>query len=198
MTMLILASASGARARLLREAGVRFGVRPADFDESIVKKQLVEKGITSDGMATALAEQKAFNVSDASPQALVLGCDQVLVCENRIFDKPRDVAEARETLQFLRGKSHQLITACVLAQTGEAIWQHQERATLWMRDFSDAFLESYLKDEGMTVMSAVGCYQLERRGAQLFERIEGNFFSILGLPLIPLLGALRRYGIVAP
>lgn len=197
MTMLILASASGARARLLREAGVRFGVRPADLDEALVKKQLVEKGVTSDGMAPALAEQKALNVSEASPHALVLGCDQVLVCENRIFDKPRDVTEAHETLQFLRGKAHQLITACVLAQTNEVVWRHQERATLWMRDFSDAFLESYLKAEGMAVMSAVGCYQLEGRGAQLFDRMEGNFFSILGLPLIPLLGALRKYGIVA-
>ncbi len=196
MTMLILASASGVRARLLREAGVRFGVRPADLDEALVKKQLVEDGITSDGMAAALAERKALDVSDASPRALVLGCDQVLVCENRIFDKPRDAADAHETLQFLRGKSHQLITACALAQTGEIIWQHQEHATLWMRDFSKAFLESYLKAEGTAVMSAVGCYQLEGRGAQLFDRVEGNFFSILGLPLIPLLGALRRYGIV--
>lgn len=197
MTMLILASASGVRARLLREAGVRFGVRPADLDEASAKKELQSKGITSDGMAAALAEQKALDVSQASPHALVLGCDQVLVCENRIFDKPRDAAEAQETLQFLRGKAHHLITACVLAQTSEVVWQHQERATLWMRDFSDAFLQSYLKTEGMAIMSAVGCYQLEGRGAQLFDRVEGNFFSILGLPLIPLLGALRRHGIVA-
>lgn len=196
MTMLILASASGTRARLLREAGVRFGVRPADLDETLVKKDLREKGITSNGMAAALAEQKALNVSEASPHALVLGCDQVLVCEDRIFDKPRDAAEARETLEFLRGKAHYLITACVLAQTGEVVWQHQERASLWMRTFSDAFLSSYLKAEGMAIMSAVGCYQLEGRGAQLFDRIEGNFFSILGLPLIPLLGVFRRYGIV--
>ncbi len=196
MTMLILASASGVRARLLREAGVRFGVRPADVDESQLKKTFCESGTTSAGMAAALAEAKALNVSQASPHALVLGCDQALVCEGRLFDKSRDAGEAREMLAFLRGKDHQLISASALALGGKVVWRNQEMATLRMRNFSDAFLEAYLKAEGTIVLSSVGCYHLEGRGAQLFERIEGDFFSILGLPLIPLLGALREHGIV--
>lgn len=195
MTMLILASASGIRARLLREAGVRFGVRPPDVDEAKVKQTL--SGIANDGVAAALAEAKALNVSEASPQALVLGCDQVLVCDGRLFDKARDIAEARETLAFLRGKDHHLISACVLAQGGKPVWRYAERATLHMRAFSDEFLDAYLKTEGKLVLGAVGCYQLEGRGAQLFDSIAGDFFCVLGLPLLPLLAALRERGLVA-
>jgi nucleoside triphosphate pyrophosphatase len=196
MTMLILASASGVRARLLREAGVRFGVRPADVDEALLKNRCRANGTSGADMAVALAEAKALNVSDASPQALVLGCDQVLVCEGRLFDKARDLAEARETLCLLRGRDHQLVSACVLAQAGKPVWRHAETATLRMRMFSDTFLDSYLRAQGMTVLSSVGCYHLENRGGQLFEKIDGDFFAILGLPLIPLLGALREHGII--
>jgi len=196
MNMLILASASGVRARLLREAGIRFGVRPADFDEAAIKKDLRSRGVENEGMASALAEAKALNVSKASPQNLVLGCDQVLVCGDRLFDKPHDVAEARENLHFLRGRTHSLITACTLAEEGRPVWQYQERANLAMRSFSDAFLDSYLEDSA-AALSSVGCYQMEGRGAQLFEQVEGDFFAILGLPLIPLLAVLRQRGIVA-
>ncbi len=192
MSMLVLASASGVRARLLREAGLRFGVRPADINEAEAKAELRAKGIQNEDVARALAEAKALNVSGASPQALVLGCDQVLVCEGRLFDKPRDLTEARENLMFLCGKAHTLISACALAQGGKVVWQHEEHATLTMRRFSDVFLEAYLKSEGPAVLSSVGCYQLEGRGAQLFDKVEGDFFSILGLPLISVLGALRN------
>jgi septum formation protein len=196
MTMLILASASGIRARLLREAGVRFGVRPAEVDEPAIKQRLRAAGTASDAFADALAEAKALNVSEASPQALVLGCDQVLVCEGRLFDKARDTSEAREVLKFLRGREHHLISACVLTQGGKPVWRYAERASLHMRAFSDEFLEAYLKDEGKLVLSSVGCYQLEGRGAQLFDRIAGDFFCVLGLPLLPLLAALRERGLV--
>ena len=121
MTMLILASASGIRARLLREAGVRFGVRPPDVDEPKIKAGLHASGVANEAFADALAEAKALDVSNASPQALVLGCDQVLVCGDRLFDKARDTAEARQTLAFLRGKDHYLISACVLAQGGKPV-----------------------------------------------------------------------------
>jgi septum formation protein len=196
MSMLILASASGIRARLLREAGMRFGVRPPDVDETKIKQGLRASGVANEAFADALAEAKALDVSNASPQALVLGCDQVLVCGDRLFDKARDTAEARETLAFLRGKTHHLISACVLAQGGKPVWRYVERATLHMRVFSDEFLDAYLKDEGKLVLGAVGCYQLEGRGAQLFDKIEGDFFCILGLPLLPLLAALRERGLV--
>jgi septum formation protein len=196
MTMLILASSSAVRARLLREAGVRFGVRPPDVDEASVKEKLHHTGVAPGDFADALAEAKALNVSAASPQALVLGCDQVLISEGRLFDKARDSAEARETLAFLRGRDHQLVTACVLAEGGKAVWRYTERATLRMRMFSDEFLDAYLKNEGKLVLGSVGCYQLEGRGAQLFESITGDFFCILGLPLLPLLAALRGRGLV--
>ena len=197
MTMLVLASASGIRARLLREAGVRFGVRPPDIDEAALKIALHRNGAAGDAVADALAEAKAVNVSTASPQALVLGCDQVLMCEGRLFDKARDTAEARQTLSFLRGKDHHLITAAVLAENGQPVWRYQERATLHMRDYSDEFLNAYLKNEGKLALGSVGCYQLEGRGAQLFDAVTGDFFCVLGLPLLPLLAALRQRGIVA-
>lgn len=196
--MLVLASASGVRARLLREAGVRFGVRPADIDEEAVKSTLYQQGLPIADFALALAEAKALNVSTVSPQALVLGCDQTLICGTRLFDKPKDVAEARENLSFLRGKEHQLVCACVLAQNGKPVWQHVESAHLTMRDFTNDFLDSYIKTEGSQILTSVGCYQLEGLGAQLFSAVTGDYFTVLGLPLIPLLGALREHGVVAP
>jgi septum formation protein len=186
------------RARLLREAGVRFGVRPADVDEEVVKSTLHQQGLPVADFALALAEAKALNVSAVSPQALVLGCDQTLLCGTRLFDKPSDVVEARENLTFLRGKEHQLVTACVLAKDGKPVWRYVERAHLTMRAFSDDFLDRYLKSEGSQILSSVGCYQLEGLGAQLFSAVSGDYFTVLGLPLIPLLGALRDQGVVAP
>ena len=190
--MLILASSSGIRARLLREAGLKFGVRPPDVDEDAIKQD--QAATPPDQLAVALAEAKARNVSQASPQALVLGCDQVLVCDGRRIDKARDINDARQVLTFLRGKPHHLISACVLAENGVPVWRHSEQARLCMRDFSDAFLETYLRNEGKLVLGSVGCYMLEGRGSQLFDSIEGDFFCILGLPLLPLLAALRQRG----
>jgi len=196
MSMLILASASSIRARLLREAGVLFGVRPAEIDEDALKASLQAEGTGNEEVAEVLAREKALHVSKASPQALVLGCDQVLVCEGKLFGKAHDLAEARAALQLLRGKAHSLITACALVQNGTELWRCRQQARLWMRPFSDEFLDVYLKAEGGTVLGSVGCYRLEGRGAQLFERVEGDFFAILGLPLVPLLAALREHGVL--
>jgi len=198
MTALILASSSAVRARLLREAGVRFGVRPPDVDEAAVKSTLHAQGVGHGDFAAALAEAKALAVSALSPEALVLGCDQTLLCRGRLFDKPRDVAEARENLLFLRGKTHQLVCGAVLAQNGKPLWCHTARADLTMRDFSDRFLEDYLKSEGKQLLTSVGCYQLEGRGSQLFAAVAGDYFTILGLPLIALLAALREKGLAQP
>lgn len=194
--MLVLASASAVRARLLREAGIRFGVRPAELDEDAVKSTLHQQGLAVSDFALALAEAKALDVSSLSPQSLVLGCDQTLLCGTRLFDKPRDLAEARENLSFLRGQEHQLICAAVLAQNGAVVWRYEERAHLIMRAFSDGFLDAYLKSEGAQILGSVGCYQLEGLGAQLFSSVMGDYFTVLGLPLIPLLGALREHGVV--
>jgi septum formation protein len=196
MSFLILASASSIRARLLREAGVSFGVRPAEIDEDALKTALLAKGTGKEEIADLLAEQKALQVSKASPQALVLGCDQILLCGNHLFDKAHDLAEARATLHCLRGNTHSLITSCALVRNGTLLWRHRERASLRMRSFSNEFLEAYLKTEGSNILGSVGCYQFEGFGAQLFDQVKGDFFAILGLPLVPLLGALREHGIM--
>jgi len=196
MSGLILASASAVRARLLRGAGVPFEVRPAAVDEDEVKAALLAEGEGPDAIADALAELKAVRVSQSRPDALVLGCDQVLSFEGRLIAKSADLEQARALLKALRGKTHMLLTAAVLAKGGTPIWRRLERATLTVRPFSDGFLEAYLRGEGAEALSCVGCYRLEGPGAQLFERLDGDYFSVLGLPLISLLAALRDHGIL--
>jgi nucleoside triphosphate pyrophosphatase len=196
MTKLVLASGSAVRAHLLRAAGVPFEACPAGVDESEVKASLLAEGAVPAAVADALAELKAVRVSTKYPQALVLGCDQVLVFEGEVVDKSPNLNEARALLQRLRGKQHALVTSCVLAKGGSAIWRRREEATLLMRPFGEKFLEDYLSAEGKTILSSVGCYHLEGRGAQLFEQVQGDYFAILGLPLIPLLAALREHGVI--
>ncbi len=197
MTALVLASASSSRARLLQHAGVPFEVHPAHVDEDGVKESMLAEGADGRAIADALAELKARRVSNTQPGALVLGADQVLVCDGALFNKAETMEAAAAQLRRLRGKPHQLVTAAVLAKDGAPIWRHVDIATLWMRDFSDTVLESYLTAEGDDLLGSVGCYRLEAVGVQLFERIEGDYFSILGLPLVPLLTALRQHGVVA-
>ncbi len=196
MSVLILASASTVRARLLRDAGVPFELCPARVEEAEVKASLLTERQNADAIANALAELKAAQVSSTRPQAFVLGCDQTLAFEGRLIDKSTSLVEARALLRQLRGKAHQLHTACVLAKGGVAIWRRLECCTLWMRPFGDEFLDEYLQNEGDALLSSVGCYHLEGRGIQLFERVEGDYFSVLGLPLIPLLAALRDHGVL--
>lgn len=197
MTGLILASASEVRARVLKGAGVDFEVRPAHVDEDAVKDSLLAAKAPLRNVADALAELKALRVSASQPDALVLGADQVLAFEGELVSKCTSVDEAQILLRRLRGRTHQLISALVLAKAGGAIWRTVETATLVMRDFSDRFLDDYLAAEGEELLKGVGCYQLEGRGSQLFERVEGDYFTVLGLPLQPLLAALRQHGIVA-
>jgi septum formation protein len=192
VTCLVLASASTSRARVLSGAGVAFAVQPAHIDEDAVKASV------ADGQAVAarLAEQKALRVSASRPGDLVLGADQVLVCDGAILSKAETLADAAAQLKFLRGKLHTLISALALARGGAVVWRHVEEARLRMRDFSDAFLDSYLKAEAEDVLGSVGCYRLEGLGAQLFDSVEGDYFSILGLPLLPLLEVLRQQGVI--
>lgn len=194
--MMILASASAVRARLLRAAGVPFSVQPASLDEAQARDSLLAGGMKTEEIAGALAELKAVRGSTAAPDALVLGCDQTLVFDEELIGKVEDLEAARTLLRRLRGRSHSLVTACVLARAGYPVWRHQERCTLAMRAFSDAFLDAYLAAEGAEVLGSVGCYHLEGRGAQLFERVQGDYFSVLGLPLIALLTALREQEII--
>ena len=197
MTTLILASASAVRAHLLREAGVTFGVRPAHVDEAGIKSSLSAEAAKPEDIANTLAEMKAVRVSSAAPDATVIGCDQVLVFDGRLLDKSPDMVTARELLASLRGQTHTLVTACVLAKAGAVTWRRLDRAVMRMRAFSDAFLDAYLREEGSAILGSVGCYHLEGRGAQLFERVDGDYFAVLGLPLIPLLAALRENEVLA-
>ena len=196
MNRLVLTSASPVRARLLEAAGVPFEVSPARVDEEAAKASLLAEGAKPRDIADALAEMKALRRSIAEPDALVLGADQVLEFEGDCIGKSANLDEAEALLRRLRGKSHALISAAVLARGGQPLWRHVETATLWMRDVSDNFLRSYLEGEGEGVLGSVGCYHLEGRGAQLFSRIEGDYFTVLGLPLLPVLAALRDFGVL--
>ena len=180
--VLILASASKARRAVLEGAGLRFETRIAGVDEAAIKEAAQAEGISPDEAALILADAKAERVAARAPDALVIGADQLLVCDGAWFDKPPDMAAARAHLQRLRGRRHELVTALVVHRGGRRIWQHMAKPRLTMRDFSDAFLEAYLAAEGEVLLSSVGAYRLEGHGAQLFDKIEGDQPAILGLP----------------
>jgi septum formation protein len=191
---LILASASPARARLLAAAGLDFRVEAAAVDEEAVRCAYRAEGAEAAECALALAELKARRISERYPGALVVGADQILVCDGLWFDKPAGMAEARAQLQALRGKPHELATAVCAVAAGERIWHAVSRPLLTMRAFSDAFLDAYLAAEGSAILGSVGAYRIEGRGIQLFADIDGDYFAVLGLPLLPLLAFLRERG----
>jgi septum formation protein len=195
---LVLASASPARRKLLEAAGVPFRVVPANVDEAALKRDLVARGAAPSpaAVAEALAQAKARSVSSTLGAALVIGADQVLALDDELFDKPGNLAAARVQLLRLRGKAHRLFSAVALAQQGEVAWSMVDRATLTMRAFSEAFLDLYLVEAGADVRQIVGSYEIEGRGIQLFCRVEGDHFTIVGLPMIPLLAELRARGVL--
>ena len=193
---LILASSSPSRRRMLEAAGVAFEVDPPRVDEEAAKASLRAQGVKSRDQADALAELKALSVSNRRP-GFVLGADQMLAIEGETLDKAPNLAEARRHLQLLRGRTHELMTAAVIARDGAVIWRHVETPKLKMRAFSDAFLDDYLARAGESVLGCVGAYQLEALGGQLFERVEGDHFAVQGLPLLALLAFLREHDIIA-
>lgn len=192
----ILASGSKTRHHMLTNAGLTVETNPPRVDEAEVKAALYAEGASAGDCAEALAELKALRIARRAPEALVIGADQMLVCEGQWFDKPVDREAARKTLLQLRGKTHQLVTCVVIAHEGRRIWHHLETADLSMRQFSDHFLEGYLDAVGDRALESVGAYQLESVGAQLFNRVKGDHFTILGLPLLPLLDFLRSWNVV--
>jgi septum formation protein len=196
---LILASGSRFRKKMLEDAGVNIRVVPADVDETAVKIAMTEDNPEVDAadVAEVLARAKAEQVSVLNPDALVIGADQILVCDGEIYSKPPTRAAARQQLLALRGRSHTLATAVVLAVGGETVWSLVDEPRLTMRSFSHSFLEAYLAAAGDAVCETVGGYALEGLGGQLFESLEGNYFSIIGLPLLPLLAELRQRGVLA-
>lgn len=195
MTKVILASKSAARRQLLAGAGVPHEAAVAGVDEEAVKQSLLAVGADPRRIAEALAELKAVKVS-RGVDALVIGADQTLEFEGGLYDKVGDLKAARERLAALRGKRHMLHSAVVVAKDGAPIWREIVTATLAMRPFSDEFLDHYLEVEEEAALGSVGCYRLEGPGAQLFSRIEGDYFAILGLPLLGLLDLLRRHGVL--
>ncbi|MDH3229335.1 MAG: Maf family protein [Alphaproteobacteria bacterium] len=192
----ILASGSRFRAAMLEAAGVPVAVDPPAVDEDAVKAAMRATDADAAETAEALAALKAQQVSSRRPGALVIGADQMLECDGAWFDKPADRAQARQTLLALRGRTHELVTAVCVVRDGLILWHHVARARLTMRVFGDAFLDSYLKAIGSAACDSVGAYQLEGLGAQLFSRIEGDHFTIVGLPLLPLLDFLRGHGVI--
>lgn len=188
---IVLASASAIRRRLLTNAGIDFRAETSDVDEAAVKAELK---LPPGPLAMHLAEAKAIAVSRNHGSALVVGADQVLALGEAIFDKPQDSAEARSQLLALRGKAHELHSAAACARDGKIVWTHHDAAQLTMRKFSDAFLDRYLELAPAAITSSVGAYKLEETGIQLFDQITGDYFTILGLPLLPLLAFLRERG----
>ncbi|MEG9860940.1 MAG: Maf family protein [Parvularculales bacterium] len=191
---LILASTSVSRRRLAESAGLICTVQASGVDEAAIKDQL--EGVAPKTLASALAEAKALAVSSEEPASFVIGADQILWCEGDFFDKAKDMAGARRTLEALRGRSHELYSAVVIARAGMIEWRFCDRAVLTMRLVSDGFLEEYLERVGEDILGSVGCYHLEGVGVQLFDKIEGSYFTVLGFPLLPLLEALRHRGVV--
>jgi septum formation protein len=197
MTAVVLASASVTRARLLKDAGVEMVINAASVDEGEIKAAMRAEGASAGDVAEALAEVKAVQVSRRYPGALIIGADQMLDAGNGVWmDKPPDRDHGRAQLLSLRGRNHTLIASAVAVRDGARLWHSTQRVTLSVRDFSDAFLDGYIDRLGDDILATVGGYQLEGEGAQLFSRVEGDYFTVLGLPLLPLLEFLRAQRIL--
>lgn len=197
METVVLASGSETRKSMLSAAGVSFDVLPAVVDEEEIKAALQAEGSDSAFIAESLAEHKARVVSRKLPIPLVIGADQVLECDNKIFSKPVNLVAAKEQLKFLRGKDHTLISSVVLFRNGQRLWHNTDSALLRMREFSDDFLDSYVTKLSYDLLQGPGCYKVEGPGIQLFSKITGDHFTILGLPLLPLLYYLRMQRVMA-
>lgn len=194
MSALVLASGSASRRAILEKAGVSFSIDPADIDEAAFKRGFAG---SPGALALALAEAKALAVSRRQPGAYALGADQVLEFEGAAYDKARDVAEARARLEMFAGRTHWLKGGLAIARDGEVIWRHESACRMEMRPLSNAFLDRYMAEAGDILTKGVGAYAYEGLGAQLFSEVEGDFFAVLGLPLLPLLAFLREEGVIA-
>lgn len=195
MTRIILASGSAIRQQILTDAGLDFEVIAKPVDEDAIKRAMLADGQKIRDIADALAEAKARKVS-LLETGLVIGADQIMEMDGELFDKPKDMNEVRARLLSMRDKSHRLIGAVVICENGQPIWRHMSKTVLTVRNFSEEFLDSYIEAEGEALTKSVGAYRFEGRGSQLFSKVDGDFFSILGLSLLPVLDYLRERGAV--
>lgn len=193
---IVLASASAVRTRLLTNAGVPHVVDPARVDEANVRDALLAEDAEHFAIAETLGELKAQRIARKHPGEMVLGADQVLSCNGILFEKPADLDHVRGHLKALMGKAHTLHTSASVVRDGDVLWHHNARATLHMRTLSDEFIDAYVDTVGAAACASVGAYELEGLGAQLFSRIEGDYFDILGLPMLPLMEFLRNNNVV--
>ncbi|ANK83669.1 MULTISPECIES: Maf-like protein [unclassified Rhizobium] len=193
---LILASSSPFRRMLMENAGLSFEVHPAEIDERAVEAPLEKAGAKPDTVACILAKAKAEDVSGRFPEGLVIGSDQTMSLGDRVFHKPEDMADAANHLRALSGTTHRLNSAIAIVRDGAVLWEHIGHAELTMRPLTEDFIARHLARVGKRALSSVGAYQLEGEGVQLFEKIEGDYFTILGLPMLPLLGKLREFGAI--
>lgn len=193
---IILASGSLIRRQILDGAGLDYSVITSRVDEDAIKAAMLESNSKPRDIADALAEAKAVKVS-RSNDGFVIGADQVMVMDRKLYDKPKNMAEARERLLSMRDKTHFLIGAVVICESGLPVWRHMSKTSLHVRNFSEKFLDEYLDAEGEDILSSVGAYKFEGRGAQLFSKVDGDFFSILGLSLLPVLDYLRIRGVIS-
>ena len=193
---LILASGSEIRAQLLRNAGLQFAVIPARVDEEMVREALVAENAPPRDIADGLAELKARKMSDKNPGALVIGCDQVLSFDKQLLSKPTCREEAREQLIQMRGNRHELLSAAVICEAGKPVWRYVGSVRLTMRRFSDAYIDGYIERNWDSIRNSVGAYKLEEEGVRLFTQIDGDYFTVLGLPLLDLLSYLGLRGVI--
>jgi septum formation protein len=193
---LILASGSDIRATLLRNAGIEFEVVVPRVDEDTIKQSLIAENASPRDIADALAEMKALRVASKHPDAIVIGCDQVLAHGRQMLSKPKTPADAIAQLKSLRGQTHQLLSAAVIYADGKPQWRHVGLTCLFMRDVSDAYLAAYVDRNWDSIRHAVGAYKLEEEGARLFSRVEGDYFNVLGIPLLELLSYLTLRGTI--
>jgi len=193
---IVLASGSAIRARVLAAAGVAFEVARPDVDEAAIKAAASRDGLALTAIAQRLADAKALAVGPQSG-AIILASDQLMAFDGRAYDKPHTMGEARARLRLLQGRAHTLINAVAIAQGGKIVFRHLDTPTLFMRTMSDAEIDAYLEEAGDEILSSVGAYQVEALGARLFDRVEGDYFAVLGLALMPVLGFLRDEGALA-